>query len=131
MLKGFRDKKLELLTMNWYKKAINISQEERDRINDELINELNIEYNKEWTPVNSSFINEVSYNENSKILKVKIKTGGFIKQYTFPNIPQDIYDKFMEAPSKGNFFNTIIKRKYDHLKTASKDITDIINIFLD
>jgi len=37
----------------------------------------------------------------------------------------------MEAPSKGNFFNTIIKRKYDHLKTASKDITDIINIFLD
>jgi len=62
MLKGFRDKKLELLTMNWYKKAINISQEERDRINDELINKLNIEYNKEWTTVNSSFINEVSYN---------------------------------------------------------------------
>jgi len=106
--------------MNWYKIAIlERSQEERDKINDDFIKELTDEYRKVWTPVDSSFVHEVSYNENSKILKVKIRSQGTIRTYKFINVPKNIYDNFMAAPSKGNFFNNIIKRKFDNKRVAS------------
>lgn len=105
--------------MNWYKIAtLDLSREERDKINDEFIKELNEEYRKKWTPVDSSFIHEVNYNETSGILKVKIRTGGTIRTYSFVGVPKRVYDNFMAAPSKGTFFNTIIKRRYDNIKVA-------------
>lgn len=107
--------------MNWYKKAIlELSREERDKINDDFIKELSEEYLKTWTPVDSSFVHEVSYNENSRILRVKIRSQGTIRTYKFINVPKNVYDNFMSAPSKGNFFNNIIKRKFDNTRVASQ-----------
>jgi len=107
--------------MNWYKKAtLELSREERDKINDDFIKELSEEYLKVWTPIDSSFIHEVSYNENTKILRVKIRSQGTIKTYKFINVPKNVYDNFMAAPSKGNFFNNIIKRRFDNTRVASQ-----------
>lgn len=115
--------------MNWYKIAIlERSQEERDKINDDFIKELTDEYRKVWTPIDSSFIHEVSYNENSRILRVKIRNQGTIRTYKFINVPKNIYDNFMAAPSKGNFFNNIIKRRFDNTRVASQLHDDPIDL---
>jgi len=113
--------------MNWYQKIANLSPEEAEKLDNELINELNLEYRQKWIPINSSFIHEVNYDVKSKILKVKIKTQEGIRTYTFVNVPKNIFDDFMNSSSKGNFFNSIIRGKYNNIKIANnKD--EVVNL---
>jgi len=62
-----------------------------------------------WEPVDSSFIIALAYYEGGGVLEIKMKNG---KRYTFMGVPPKIYEEFKNAPSKGKFFNDIIKKKY-------------------
>jgi len=62
-----------------------------------------------WGAVKSSWITDVSYNESNKNMDIRLKNG---KEYTFEDVPQKVYDDFMEAKSKGEYFNRIIRKQY-------------------
>ncbi len=57
--------------------------------------------------VSSSTLKSVGYDEASKILEVEFKTG---KLYQCHNVPKHLYVGLMSAYSKGNFYDTFIKK---------------------
>ena len=82
--------------INWYK----LAQED-----DELIKELD----QTFVDVHSSFIDGIAYYDGASMLEVRFKNG---KVYAFIDVPREIYEQFLDAPSKGNFFNKVILRRY-------------------
>lgn len=56
--------------------------------------------------IQSSMLSSSDYNTEDKELTVTF-TGG--KSYTFTDVPKDIYDALVSAPSAGKFFNSIKK----------------------
>lgn len=63
-----------------------------------------------WESVESSFIVAIAYYPNAAVLEIKMKNG---KKYTFMGVPEHVYEEFKNAPSKGKFFNSIIKNRYE------------------
>lgn len=64
----------------------------------------------ERQPVSSSNIASVGYNPESETLEVEfLKTG---KVYEYYNVPTFMYERMLQAPSIGIFFNTEIKNAY-------------------
>ena len=60
--------------------------------------------------VSSSNLASVGYNPDSETLEVEFaKTG---KVYEYYNVPQFMFDRLMDAPSVGVFFNAEIKSAY-------------------
>ena len=84
--------------MNWYKKAKELDIKELEKI-----------VAPKWQDVQSSFIKAIAYYEPLKLLEVKMKNG---KTYTFGDVPESVYEEFMQSPSKGAFFNSVIRDKY-------------------
>jgi hypothetical protein len=62
-----------------------------------------------WVTVDSSFIEAIAYFPLAWVMEVRMKNG---KRYTFMNVPPEVHKAFMESPSKGNFFNVIVRRYY-------------------
>ncbi|ATY30602.1 KTSC domain-containing protein [Sphingomonas psychrotolerans] len=60
--------------------------------------------------VSSSNLASVGYNPDSETLEVEFLSTG--KVYEYYNLPQFMYDRLMEAPSLGKFFNAEIKNAY-------------------
>lgn len=50
---------------------------------------------------NSTAVDEIKYDPQTKILTVKYQNGN--TYYDFPNVPQEVVTEFMEAPSKGRY----------------------------
>lgn len=84
--------------LNWYN-----AQQSSD-IDTELINELGKD---KWTKVDSSFIDALAYHRFAEVLEVRLNNG---QVYTFMEISQVTYDEFLNSPSKGRFFQNILKR---------------------
>lgn len=61
-------------------------------------------------PVSSSSLASVGYNPDSETLEVEFVKDG--KVYEYYNVPQFMYDRLMEAPSLGVFFNSEIRNAY-------------------
>lgn len=60
--------------------------------------------------VSSSNIASVGYDDASETLEVEfLKTG---KVYQYYNVPKFMYERLMEAPSLGTFFNLEIRNAY-------------------
>lgn len=62
--------------------------------------------NKEF--YNDSWIVKVSYDTDTKKMVVQTK----IKTYECDGVPEDVYDAFDRASSRGAFFNENIKGRY-------------------
>ena len=65
----------------------------------------------ELTPVSSSHLDAVGYDEDTQILYVQWK-GGEISAYE--NVPAVVASDFQKAPSPGKAFNSMIRDKYQH-----------------
>jgi KTSC domain len=63
------------------------------------------------TPVDSSNIEAIGYDEASRELHVRFRTG---RRYVYSEVPQETYDRFAQADSKGSFFNREIKPNYSY-----------------
>ncbi len=57
--------------------------------------------------VSSSTLVSIGYDETNKILEVEFKKG---KLYQCHNVPKHLYVELMNASSKGNFYDTFIKK---------------------
>jgi hypothetical protein len=64
----------------------------------------------EREPVSSSNIASVGYEPGSETLEIEFLKSERVYQYL--NVPQFMYDRLMQAPSIGIFFNAEIKDNY-------------------
>ena len=58
--------------------------------------------------VESSVIQAVGH---SRVLEIQFESG---RIYQYYDVPQDIYDAMIDAPSKGKFFNANIRGRYPY-----------------
>lgn len=63
--------------------------------------------------VDSSNIEAVGYDDDSQELHVQFLGGGC---YVYHQVPRQIFDEFINAPSKGSFLNREIKNVYQFTK---------------
>ena len=69
----------------------------------------------EMTPVQSSNIHAVGYDLHSQTLSVQFKARGGAAAgsiYEYIAVPPEVYERFMNAPSKGGWFAANIKNHY-------------------
>lgn len=66
--------------------------------NDEVMNEEDID---------STAIESFEYDPKSSVLTIWFK-GGDGTGYDFPDVPKSVVEKFIAAPSKGEFYNQVI-----------------------
>ena len=63
------------------------------------------------TPVSSSNLSSVGYDENSRILEIEFNDGSV---YTYSNVPISIYEGLMAASSHGKYFHQHIRDVYQY-----------------
>lgn len=63
----------------------------------------------EMLRVNSSAMNAVGYDPQTKRMKIQFTQG---KTYDFCNVPQYIFEGLLSASSKGSYYNDHIRDKY-------------------
>jgi len=59
-------------------------------------------------PVNSRAIRAVGYDGST----MSIQFHGNTKIYDFPGVPYSVYEEFMNADSKGDYYNLYIRGRY-------------------
>lgn len=63
----------------------------------------------EMVRVNSSAITAVGYDPATNRMKITFKQG---KAYDFCRVPLNVYQGLINAPSKGGYFDRVIKDRY-------------------
>jgi len=63
-------------------------------------------------PVESTAIKSIGYNEDKKLLEVEILETGRI--YKYFDVPLEEYMDFLDAKSLGEYYNRVIKEKYEY-----------------
>ena len=61
--------------------------------------------------VESSMIRRIEYDEPARELDITFTSR---KTYTYADVPKEVYERFLKAPSKGQFFNDCIKDEYNY-----------------
>ncbi|MGA2220565.1 MAG: KTSC domain-containing protein [Verrucomicrobiia bacterium] len=69
----------------------------------------------ERIPVQSSNIASVGYDADGQTLEVEFLHGGV---YQYFGVPQAAFDDFMNAPSKGSYFQQNIRNAYSCSKVG-------------
>jgi len=64
-------------------------------------------------PVESKNILSVGYNANNRTMRIEFKQNAF---YDYMDVPPEVFQQIMSAQSKGTFFHSAVKGKYDFLK---------------
>jgi len=65
------------------------------------------------TPVNSSNIKSIGYDKISSVLEVEFTSGDV---YQYFNVPEFLYQQFLQASSHGQFLNDHIRYNYRYQK---------------
>lgn len=66
----------------------------------------------------STAIRFISYDEDAERLSVTFVTG---RLYLYERVPREVYEKFLSAPSRGSFFNSEIRDRYEYRAITSHD----------
>lgn len=67
------------------------------------------------TPVESSNIQSVGYDIDTKVLEVKFKRGGV---YRYLQVPEIVYLGLMDATSHGKYLEAHVKGTYHYTKVG-------------
>jgi hypothetical protein len=67
----------------------------------------------ERTPVTSSNISAIGYDEDSQTLEVEFTDGSV---YQYAGVPVGEFEGFMNADSKGKYLHASIKNRYSYVK---------------
>lgn len=63
----------------------------------------------ERIPVTSSNMTSAGYEPTALLMEIEFNNGAI---YQYSGVPQDVYDGFMDAASKGQYFHANIKNSY-------------------
>lgn len=64
--------------------------------------------------VNSSWISEIHYHEENKIVTMLTSLGN---QYEVHDVPENVYNEWLSSPSKGRYYNTKVRNNYEVTRT--------------
>ena len=64
---------------------------------------------------NSRDIAIIGYDKKTATLEITFRSGGV---YHYSQVPEDVYQKLMSAPSQGTFFSEKIKNQYPYKKIS-------------
>ena len=64
----------------------------------------------------SSNIKHIAYQPFTKVMQVSFLNG---RIYWYYNVPREIYDNFIKAPSKGKYFWSSVKDKFTYKRIKS------------
>ncbi len=67
--------------------------------------------------VNSSMIYRIEYDEAAQALDITFTSG---KTYTYYEVPREIYVEFLDAGSKGQYFNDNIDHQYSYAQVRGR-----------
>ncbi len=67
----------------------------------------------ERTPVTSTDIRAIGYDEDSQTLEIEFNSGGV---YQYSGVSSGEWDSIMAADSKGKYFHANIKNRYSFVK---------------
>jgi hypothetical protein len=59
------------------------------------------------TPVSSTELASVGYDEATSVLEVEFQKGGI---YQYFGVPAEVYEQLIAASSKGSYFNQAVKK---------------------
>ena len=65
----------------------------------------------ERMPVQSSDLASVGYDERRRLLEIEFCSGGI---YRYSDVPREIFDGLLAAESKGRFFATRIRPRFNY-----------------
>lgn len=68
-------------------------------------------------PVDSSMINAIGYDQASRTLFITFGSG---KTYEYADVPSEVFQDFLAADSKGQFFLAKIEDLYDYSLQKSR-----------
>jgi hypothetical protein len=60
-------------------------------------------------PVDSESIAVIGYDDDAEVLEVEFVSGAV---YRYRGVSQDVHEDFLQAPSKGAYFNRHIRDSY-------------------
>ena len=63
------------------------------------------------TPVDSSNIESVGYDTSNRELHVRFLGN---RTYVYSDVPAELYEELLRAPSKGSFLNRAVKGAYTY-----------------
>ena len=63
------------------------------------------------TPVASSSILSVGYDEDENALEIEFQSGGI---YRYADVPHDTYEELLRARSHGSYFHENLRGQYDY-----------------
>lgn len=63
--------------------------------------------------VSSSNLASIGYDAENEILEVEFNHGGV---YQYFDVPEDVYQELMDAPSHGVYFSANIRNDYEYEK---------------
>jgi len=63
----------------------------------------------------SRTIDSIRYNKRKRLLEIRFHKRGI---FQYANVPEEIVQKLLEAPSKGRYFNRYIRPKYRYKRVA-------------
>ena len=89
---------------DWYKLAEKQSKEDKNEAFFKKYFD-----DEKWIPVESSWLSAIAYHELAHVLEIKLTNG---QEYTFMSVPKNVFEGFLAAPSKGVFFNEVVRRNY-------------------
>lgn len=108
---------IKAVQSNQNKQDWNISKPQSIRINQQTFGQMQKDKGgnrkaNEVTSVNSSAVDKINYNPETKDLNVTY--AGNPKEYLYPNVPKKVVQAFMMSPSKGAFANKVISQYSDY-----------------
>ena len=68
-----------------------------------------------YVPVESTQLSAVAYNPDTREMRIQFAKGQI---YSYSNVPSDIYDSLLNAPSVGQYFNTNVKFSFNYVKLS-------------
>lgn len=69
------------------------------------------------TYVESSIIEAIGYDNTNRVLRVWLNSG---RTYDYYKVPELDYLSFLEAESKGRFYNLVIKKLFEEYQEVEK-----------
>ena len=69
----------------------------------------------EWQPLESKMFFSVGYDAESRILYLRFRSGDV---YRYFNFPEDQYDEFLNAASRGRYFLSHIRDHFRYERMA-------------
>lgn len=67
------------------------------------------------TPVSSSNLRSVDYDEGSRTLEIEFHSGGVYEYY---DVPAEVFDELVQAGSRGGYFHEHVRGQYEFRQIA-------------